>query len=35
VTSPTRSCSRSGNAIRKHPERVREFSLPFGAAHVF
>ena len=24
-----------GYLLHKHPERVQEFSLPFGAAHVF
>mgnify|MGYP003577428537 CR=1 FL=1 len=24
-----------GYLLHKHPERVQEFSLPFGSAHVF
>ncbi len=35
ITTTHRPATDLGFLLRKHPERVQRFSLPFGAAHVF
>ena len=35
ITSTTPPASDLGFLLHKHPERVQEFSLAFGRAHVF
>jgi 3' terminal RNA ribose 2'-O-methyltransferase Hen1 len=35
ITSTAAPATDLGYLLHKHPERVQEFSLPFGAAHVF
>ena len=35
ITTTHRPATDLGFLLHKHPERVQQFSLPFGTAHVF